>query len=605
MPVRLLSARPPSVKEREGGQDNPHEDRAAPKQNQAQCLIELARERAEFFRSDDDDEAYASFSKGGYRMTCPVTSRLFRAFLVEVYVEAFGRPPAMQNVGEAAGMLDTMSVFGSSTLTVALRVGEVAGRLFLDLGDSTWRMVEVATEGWSIKDSAVAPIRFRRSRTTRALPVPVSGGSIDELRAFVNCETEDDFRLMVTYLLFSLQPRGPFPLLGIQGEPGSAKSTTTRILRRLVDPSQYPLLRFSGRPDDFFSFAKHSWILAFDNLSGLSRDASDALCGVSTGTGDARRKLYTDDELHGFNGFRPVILNGIDDMATRADLASRTLTVKLPAIEPSRRREESEFWQAFQAAEPRILGALLTALSATLRELPSVRFEHSSRMADFGRWGRAVERALGWPPGSFVRAYQANQRRTEESAVEADAVASTIEGQLLERFENHWEGSMQDLLRDLNAIVGGGFRDRSWPTGPRQLASRLERLKPLLRARGIEVYRGQRSKNLRPWVIERRPGHEEWGPETVTTDTASPQQSVRAFTGDDDGDRPEGGDDGGDGGDGVAQRDSETVTSGLPSAGDAGDDGDGRHPLSETEEEEEWAVAAASPGERGDGEEDR
>jgi hypothetical protein len=559
-----------------------------PKQNQAQLLIAVAQDRAEFFRSEEDGETYASFLHDGVRVSCAVASRFFKAFLVRAHLEVVGRPPSTANVSEAAITLDTMAVFDAPTLPVALRVGGHPGdRLYLDLGDSTWKVVETSCDGWLVKDAAESSIRFRRSATTRPLPVPAAGGSPDDLRPFINYETEDDWRLLLSYLLFCFQPRGPFPVLVMQGEHGSAKSTTTKVLRRLVDPSQYPLLRFSGRPDDFFYFAEHSALLALDNLSGLSKEASDALCGVSTGTGDARRKLYTDDELHGFNGCRPVILNGIDDMATRADLASRTITIKLPAIDSGRRRQESQFWQAFEEAHPKILGALLSALSATLRTLPAVTLGDSPRMADFARFGAAVERALGWPACSFANAYRSNQRQTEESAVEADAVASAIDVELLEKFEGRWEGSMQDLLRDLNVAVPNGPRDRTWPTSPRQLSSRLERIKPLLRSRDIAVSRGQRSRQLRPWIIERQEDGEGRGRTTVTTVTPSPEQPFRAAANDghfrsfvlDDDPKAVAGD----GRDGVGLRQDPTVTGGSSSLDDVDDVGDGRLTLSNEE----------------------
>jgi putative DNA primase/helicase len=565
------------------------EDGGKPRQNQAQFLIELAQERVTFFRSQEDEETYASFEHAGHQATCAVGSRLFRAFLVQLHTDAVDRPPASTNVTEAITTLEAISVLGSQVVPVALRVGEAGGRLYLDLGDASWKVVEVEPHGWSIRDACAVPVRFRRSRTTRALPTPVPGGSLEELRQFINHESEDDWRLVIVFLLFCLQPRGPFPLLVVQGEQGSAKSTTTRVLRLLVDPSQYHLLRFSGRPDDFLYFARHSWLLAFDNLSGLSREASDALCGVSTGTGDARRKLYTDDELHGFNGFRPVILNGIDDVATRADLASRAITLKLPPLDPTRRRDEKEYWAEFEGAQAKILGALLSALAATLESLRSVQVQSGFRMADFGRWGTAVERALGWPRGAFATAYRANLRQTEESALEADSIASIIEGELLDRFEGRWQGNMEQLLRELNTIRPIGFRDRNWPRSPRQLSSCLERLAPLVRPRGVVVYRGQRLKHLRPWIIERAETPAEGrGLETVTTVIPSSGPRFRAPAGDgsdDGGDGgPNGGSRNGDGDDGVRSRQKETVTRATPSTSDDGDGGDGRPFLSTLKE---------------------
>jgi hypothetical protein len=55
-----------------------------------------------------------------------------------------------------------------------------------------------------------------------------------------------------------------------------------------------------------------------------------------------------------------------------------------------------------------------------------------------------------------------------------------------------WKGAAGDLLRDLSTIVDSVIvRGRCWPKTPRELASRLRRVAPLLRHKGIEIeFRG-------------------------------------------------------------------------------------------------------------------
>ena len=66
-----------------------------------------------------------------------------------------------------------------------------------------------------------------------ALPQPVAWGCLDVLREFVNV-ADDDWPLVVAWLVAALRPQGPFPVLPIHGEQGSAKSTASRMLRRLA-----------------------------------------------------------------------------------------------------------------------------------------------------------------------------------------------------------------------------------------------------------------------------------------------------------------------------------------------------------------------------------
>src|SRR5256886_5689169 len=116
-----------------------------------------------------------------------------------------------------------------------------------------------------------------------ALPVPLPGGALDDLRPFLNVADDGDYRLLVTWLLAALRPRGPYPVLVLHGEQGSAKSTTARVLRMLIDPNGAPLRAEPHDDRDLMIAATNGWIVALDNLSHLPPWLSDALCRLATG----------------------------------------------------------------------------------------------------------------------------------------------------------------------------------------------------------------------------------------------------------------------------------------------------------------------------------
>jgi hypothetical protein len=64
-----------------------------------------------------------------------------------------------------------------------------------------------------------------------------------------------------------------------------------------------------------------------------------------------------------FDAARPVILNGIEDIVTRPDLADRAVFQTLEPIPEERRRPEQDLWTAFETERPRILGVLLDAVT--------------------------------------------------------------------------------------------------------------------------------------------------------------------------------------------------------------------------------------------------
>jgi hypothetical protein len=80
------------------------------------------------------------------------------------------------------------------------------------------------------------------------LPVPQRGGSIEALAAFLNLPEPDEFVLVVAWLLAALQRGGPYPVLVIAGEQGSAKTVLTKILRRYA-PAKVGTLGSATLPD--------------------------------------------------------------------------------------------------------------------------------------------------------------------------------------------------------------------------------------------------------------------------------------------------------------------------------------------------------------------
>ena len=76
---------------------------------------------------------------------------------------------------------------------------------------------------------------------------------------FLNAGSDDDFILMVSWLLACLRPTGPYPLMVVNGGHGSGKSVTCRTLRRLVDPNSVELRNVPKDDRDMMIAAKNNW----------------------------------------------------------------------------------------------------------------------------------------------------------------------------------------------------------------------------------------------------------------------------------------------------------------------------------------------------------
>src|ERR1035437_726529 len=331
--------------------------------------------------------------------------------------------------------------FGFGSLSIAV--------IYLDLCNSAWEVIEVSPTGWQVV--ADPPVRFRRTKGMQPLPRPVNGGSIVLLRKFINVGSDDNWMLCLAWLVAALRPTGPYPILVLQGEQGSAKSTMGKLLRRLVDPVVAPV-RTPPRTDrDLLIAAVNSWVTAYDNLSGIQHWLSDALCRLATGGGFSTRELYTDSDEVIFDAMRPVILNGIDHLAERADLAERSLILHLPRIASSDRKDERELYRSFERDLPQILGALYTALSVALSRIDHVALECKPRMADFALWAIAAAPGLGVDPEAFLNAYRGNRAEAVCDTLEGDVIAGLVlewmGGRRTSEGPAAWEGTCKQLLQ--------------------------------------------------------------------------------------------------------------------------------------------------------------
>jgi hypothetical protein len=307
---------------------------------QADILIDLAQS-AELFHSPDGT-GFADLDINGHRETWPIRAKGFRRWLARRFYQETGGAPSSEALQSALNVIEAKAHFDAPERLVHIRVGALDGRLYLDLGDETWRAVEIDATSWRMIDNP--PVRFRRASGMKPMPIPISGGSVDTLRSFLNVQSDADFVLVVSWALACLRNRGPYPVIVLSGEQGSAKSTFSAMLRALLDPNTAPLRALPREDRDLFIAASNGHVLAFDNVSGLPAWISDTLCRLATGGGFAVRQLYTDQDEVLFDAARPVILNGIEDIVTRPDLADRAVFLTLEPIPEERRRPEAELW---------------------------------------------------------------------------------------------------------------------------------------------------------------------------------------------------------------------------------------------------------------------
>jgi hypothetical protein len=462
----------------------------------------IERSGIELFH-DLDGEPYATVPVEGHRETYSLDSPEFGRWMRRIfYTDARAGVPN-NAFTEILELLKARADCEGPRRQVALRVASHDTATYLDLANEDWQAVEITAAGWNI--TADPPVRFRRTPEMRELPLPVGGGNVDDLRPFINIAGDENFMLIVAFVMAALRSLGPYPVLCLTGEEGSAKSTTLRMLRRLIDPNKADL---SGRPstgEDLAIAADNAHLVGFDNVSGLDREVSDDICRLATGSGLRRRTLYQNRAQTVFSASRPIMINGIENFVVHGDLLSRAIIIACPNIPEKVRRREDVLWAEFEQIRPRILGALVSAMAIGLRRMASINVPNLPRMADFAHWGTAIEPAFGWPNGSFISAFKSNQSVSRKAIVEGDALAIALIKIAHEEDRNGttgFEGTATALYQRLDSSHDGREALRkSRCENAISLGSRVRRLAPGLRHIGLDVDPEGRTASERRIVI--------------------------------------------------------------------------------------------------------
>lgn len=459
-------------------------------------LVDFVREQTELFHDENRDSfALVKSVQETYRLT----GSKFKSWLMAAFYKASGKAARDQSVREALQVLDGLALHDGEQKSIHIRVAQVGEAIFVDLaqpGNSVAAKIEAGS--WSLVQEH--EVRFLRPDTMRPLPTPAGHASIAaDLWQFVN--VPDGARLLVlAWLLECLRPDGVFPVLELLGEAGSAKSTTQRVLRMLIDPNASNLRSPPKSVEDVFVSAGVNWVVSFENVSHLTPAMQDAMCILATGGGFAKRKLYSDGEESVINVMRPVVLNGISASVTAHDLIDRSICVEPQRLQT--RREDGDIQREFEAAYPALLASLFQLMAQTLKELPVARLPggENIRMAGFARLGVAMERALGAPAGEFLHQFHAARQESVARTIDSSPVATALVEWFEARQHATAEMPVKTLLTEVERHKPHGAD--AWPKTAKGFGDALRRAAPSLRYLGIEAKSLGKIGSTVKWAIK-------------------------------------------------------------------------------------------------------
>jgi hypothetical protein len=454
-----------------------------------------------------DGVPYARFQNLQDKITtAPVTSSLFRRYLIQLSMDLDGKPRGKEAVQKTVELLASMAIFERLPIRLWNRVAKGEDCIWFDLSNGKGEAVRITADGWTI-EVPKKPMFVTLSHQKPAIhPVRIDAADLKAIfeKFFKLVNSDPDGRLLhLAELISSFLTEIHHPITVFHGDHGSAKTMLAAILKALVDPSRIEIVKLSRKIENVEQALSTHWFVPLDNVSYLTNEQSDLLCIASTGGHSTKRKLYTDGEEYILRLDSVVSLNGINVSATRPDLLDRCILHELPTIPEGKRLLKSDLMKWFEEVAPEIMGAIFETLSRAMKLFPKHKKRNDfPRMADFTAWSCAIIDALGHDPEMFVKQYRGNIAKQNAVALEGHLIG----GLLLEFLEGHlpeptsvYETTAGTLLLDLESMASKRMlQDKYFPSAANQLSRELNRLKPNLRAIGIifDKKRTMKSRSL-------------------------------------------------------------------------------------------------------------
>ena len=296
------------------------------------------------------------------------------------------------------------------------------------LADELHQCIEINANGWEVVEES--QYIFLKRIEMKEQVIPVKGGNLKELLSpFINM-SENSFILFLIYLVQCFFYNSSHFVAIISSGQGSGKSTLTKLIQLLIDPSLAEKTLLPSSVEELKNHLATNLLVAFDNTKKLGDDFSDVLCAATTGTTFTKRKLFTDIDMVILTLKNIIVLNGIDIVPKKADLLERSLLFELEKITPNRRMTDKKFWSNFKKKRAEILGAIFDTISKALAIRKTLDLKETHRMSDAYTDMCAIALALNISLDKFVKIFNENIAKLEQTRSEENFFCNTIKDYL-------------------------------------------------------------------------------------------------------------------------------------------------------------------------------
>ena len=294
-----------------------------------------------------------------------------------------------------------------------------------NLADERNQVIAIKDGSWQISEDPEYRFLTSSSQLPQVMPMRSSASLEALLKPLVNLKG-DDLILFAIWLAQGFSGGSHYGLL-LSAQRGSAKSTLTRLVNRIVDPSRAGAMQLQKKLQDFQDVLADNYLCCYDNLRVIPEEHSDAMAAAITCSTVAKRVLYTTNEITYMRLHNLMVLNGVNLFPSESDLAERFLYFELKKLTGDQLRSEREIEQLFNQSRPLILGAIFDLLAkATLLVKQPVSVK-PTRMCNSYLEMLAIARAMGMSEERFDQIIRANIAAMQRACADTPLVQAIAE----------------------------------------------------------------------------------------------------------------------------------------------------------------------------------
>lgn len=450
---------------------------------QSEILLDIIKQAGVELFLNENNDPFVSLQIDDHKEYHGIGSKEFSLWAQRSFYKSTGKTIRRESLVQVVDLLTGNAKFEDSRIFhLENRVALKDNAIWYDLTNKDWSAIRINADGWTVERDV--PKLFCRYRHQAPQVLPKKGGDLTKIFHYINMTRFQT--LFLCWLVSCYVPDIPHAMPIFYGEKGAAKSTACVLTKRMIDPSVMATLSLCKDEKSLIVSLQQHYYLPFDNVSAISNDSSDILCRAITGGAIQQRKLHTNGEDYIFSFNRCLALNGINNVANRADLLDRAILFELERVPENKRKELKEIYASFEEDRPLFLGVIFDTLTKAMKIYPTVKLDKLPRMADFCRWGYAIAEALGLSGEVFLKEYKENQKIQNDEAINADLVSSLLVEFLSRNIT--WSGRISSLYQELiNEAEKQGIskNNKNLPQAPNHLSRRLNSMRSNLEDAGI------------------------------------------------------------------------------------------------------------------------